>query len=167
MSLITPDSGLIIWMTLIFGIVFFLLAKFGFPAITSSVQARADRINESIRAAKEAEERLSTLAQEEQRMIEDARKQQAEILMEAAKSRDAILADARAKAQDETSKMIEHAKVQIAAERESAIREIRGQVALISVNVAEKVLRKDLENPEAQLKLIDRLLDEVTSSEMN
>lgn len=167
MSLITPDSGLIIWMTLIFGIVFFLLAKFGFPAITSSVQARADRINESIRAAKDAEERLSTLAQEEQRMIEDARKQQAEILMEAAKSRDAILADARAKAQDETSKMIEHAKVQIAAERESAIREIRGQVALISIQVAEKVLRKDLENPEAQLKLIDRLLDEVTSSEMN
>lgn len=167
MSLITPDFGLIVWMTVIFAIVFFLLAKFGFPMITSMVHDRADRINESIRLAKEAEERLAALGEEQARMIEEARKQQAAILQEAARSRDAILAGAHEKAQDETVKMIEHAKVQIAAERESAIREIRSQVALLSVNVAEKVMRKDLENPDAQMKLIDSLLDEVSSAELN
>lgn len=167
MSLITPDFGLIVWMTVIFAIVFFLLAKFGFPLITSMVHERADRINESIRLAKEAEERLKNLEEEQKMMMEDARKQQAAILQEAARSRDAILAGAREKAQDETTKMIEHAKVQIEAERESAIREIRSQVALLSVNVAEKVIRRDLENPEAQMKLIDSLLDEVSSADLN
>ena len=91
MSLITPDFGLIVWMTLIFGIVFFILAKWGFPMITDSVQKRADRINASIKAAKEAEEKLRNLAAEQSEMIEEARKEQARILKEAAASRDMIV----------------------------------------------------------------------------
>ena len=95
MSLITPDFGLIVWMTLIFGIVFFILAKWGFPMITDSVQKRADRINASIKAAKEAEEKLRNLAAEQSEMIEEARKEQARILKEAAASRDMIVEQAK------------------------------------------------------------------------
>ena len=146
MSLITPDFGLIVWMTLIFGIVFFILAKWGFPMITDSVQKRADRINASIKAAKEAEEKLRNLAAEQSEMIEEARKEQARILKEAAASRDMIVEQAKVQAQDEATKIMDHARTQIAADKESALRDIRKEVALLSVSVAEKVLKKDLED---------------------
>ena len=74
MSLITPDSGLIVWMTLIFGLVFFLLAKFGFPMISGMVKARSEKIRESLREADEARAQLASIAQEQQRMIDEARR---------------------------------------------------------------------------------------------
>lgn len=161
MSLITPDFGLIVWMTLIFGIVFFILAKWGFPMITDSVQKRADRINASIKAAKEAEEKLRNLAAEQSEMIEEARKEQARILKEAAASRDMIVEQAKVQAQDEAAKIMDHARTQIAADKESALRDIRKEVALLSVSVAEKVLKKDLEDSSSQTELVNRLVDEI------
>ena len=161
MSLITPDFGLIVWMTLIFGIVFFILAKWGFPMITDSVQKRADRINASIKAAKEAEEKLRNLAAEQSEMIEEARKEQARILKEAAASRDMIVEQAKVQAQDEATKIMDHARTQIAADKESALRDIRKEVALLSVSVAEKVLKKDLEDSGSQTELVNRLVHEI------
>ncbi len=161
MSLITPDFGLIVWMTLIFGIVFFILAKWGFPMITDSVQKRADRINASIKAAKEAEEKLRNLAAEQSEMIEEARKEQARILKEAAASRDMIVEQAKVQAQDEATKIMDHARTQIAADKESALRDIRKEVALLSVSVAEKVLKKDLEDSGSQTELVNRFVDEI------
>ena len=104
MSLITPDFGLLVWMTLIFGIVFFVLAKWGFPMITGSVEKRAQRIGESIKAAKEAEEKLRNLAEEQSRMIEETRQEQSRILKEAAASRDSIVEQAKDQARAEASK---------------------------------------------------------------
>ena len=148
-------------MTLIFGIVFFILAKWGFPMITDSVQKRADRINASIKAAKEAEEKLRNLAAEQSEMIEEARKEQARILKEAAASRDMIVEQAKVQAQDEATKIMDHARTQIAADKESALRDIRKEVALLSVSVAEKVLKKGLEDSGSQTELVNRLVDEI------
>ena len=148
-------------MTLIFGIVFFILAKWGFPMITDSVQKRADRINASIKAAKEAEEKLRNLAAEQSEMIEEARKEQARILKEAAASRDMIVEQAKVQAKDEATKIMDHARTQIAADKESALRDIRKEVALLSVSVAEKVLKKDLEDSGSQTELVNRLVDEI------
>lgn len=167
MSLITPDFGLLVWMVLIFGIVFFILAKFGFPMITGMVDKRAERINDSIAKAREAEEKLAALAQEQKEMIEQARLEQGRILKEATDARDAIVAQAKQQASEEASKLIEKAKCEIAAERESAIRDIRRQVAVLSVNVAEKIIRKDLESSDSQTALIDRLVDEATNVQPN
>ena len=163
MSLITPDFGLLVWMTLIFGIVFFVLAKWGFPMITDSVRKRADRINDSIRQAKEAEERLRNLASEQAVIVEEARKEQTSILKEAASVRDAMVEQAKVQARDEASKILEQARVQIAAEKESAMRDIRKEVALLSVGVAEKVLRKDLETDANRTDLVGKLVDELRS----
>ena len=163
MSLITPDFGLLVWMTLIFGIVFFVLAKWGFPMIIDSVQKRADRINDSIRQAKEAEEKLRNLASEQAMMIEETRKEQSRILKEAANARDKMVEQAKVQAQDEASKILEQARVQIAAEKESALRDIRKEVALLSVNVAEKVLRKELDSDKEQDGLVGRFIDELRS----
>ncbi len=163
MSLITPDFGLLVWMTLIFGIVFFVLAKWGFPMIIDSVQKRADRINDSIRQAREAEEKLRNLASEQAAIVEDARKEQSRILKEAANARDKMVEQAKVQAQDEASKILEQARVQIAAEKESALRDIRKEVALLSVNVAEKVLRKELDSDKEQDGLVGRFIDELRS----
>ncbi len=164
MSLITPDFGLLVWMTLIFGIVFFVLAKWGFPMITGSVEKRAQRINDSIKAAKEAEEKLRNLAEEQSRMIEETRQEQSRILKEAAASRDNIVEQAKVQAREEASRILDQARTQIAAEKESALRDVRKEVALLSVSVAEKVLKASLSDGAEQSALVDRLVDEVSSS---
>lgn len=164
MSLITPDFGLLVWMTLIFGIVFFVLAKWGFPMITGSVEKRAQRINDSIKAAKEAEEKLRNLAEEQSRMIEETRQEQSRILKEAAASRDNIVEQAKVQAREEASRILDQARTQIAAEKESALRDVRKEVALLSVSVAEKVLKTSLSDGSEQSALVDRLVDEVSSS---
>ncbi len=164
MSLITPDFGLLVWMTLIFGIVFFVLAKWGFPMITGSVEKRAARIGDSIKAAKEAEEKLRNLAEEQSRMIEETRQEQSRILKEAAASRDSIVEQAKVQAREEASRILDQARTQIAAEKESALRDVRKEVALLSVSVAEKVLKASLSDGAEQSALVDRLVDEVSSS---
>ena len=164
MSLITPDFGLLVWMTLIFGIVFFVLAKWGFPMITGSVEKRAARIGDSIKAAKEAEEKLRNLAEEQSRMIEETRQEQSRILKEAAASRDSIVEQAKDQARAEASRILDQARTQIAAEKESALRDVRKEVALLSVSVAEKVLKASLSDGAEQSALVDRLVDEVSSS---
>lgn len=166
MSLITPAFGLLFWMVVIFGIVFFLLAKFGFPVITKAVQTRSDHIADSLKAADEAQARLAGLAREQAKMIEETRLEQSRILKEASESRERIIAQAREEAAAEAAKLLDHAKVEIAAERESAIRDIRRQVAMISVEVAEKIVRKDLEGDAAQQGLIDRMVDEAAQAQI-
>ena len=164
MSLITPDFGLLFWMTLIFAILFFVLAKFGFPAITGMVDKRSERINESIGKAREAERRLEQLGDEQTRMMEETRAEQARILKEASQARDSILSQARQQAQDDASKIIEQARTQIAAEKESALRDIRSQVANLSVDVAEKILRSRLSSEQAQMDLITKMVDELSNT---
>lgn len=160
MSLISPDFGLLFWMTLIFGIVFFILAKFGFPLITGMVDKRSERINESIAKAKEAEESLASLAQQQEQMIQQTKLEQARILKEASQARDNMIASAKEEAGKEASRLLEQARVQIANEKEIALQDIRRQVSVLSVEVAEKIIRKELKETPEQLLLIDRLLDE-------
>ena len=166
MSLITPDFGLLFWMVVIFGIVFFLLAKFGFPVITKAVQTRSDHIADSLKAAEQAQAQLENMAQEQQKMIEETRLEQSRILKEASEARESIIAQAKEDAAEEAKKLLEHAKVEIAAERESAIRDIRRQVAMISVEVAEKIVRKDLDAAGGQQDLLDRLVEEASQAQI-
>ena len=167
MSLITPDFGLIFWMVIIFGAVFFILAKFGFPVITRMVEKRNDHIAGSLRAAEEAQKKLAGLAEEQAALIEKTRLEQGRLIKEASETRDAIVAQAKEQASREAAAMIEHAKTEIAAERESAIREIRSQVASISVEVAEKIVRKDLGDAGSQQALLDRLVDEASKARLS
>ena len=166
MSLITPDFGLLFWMVVIFGIVFFLLAKFGFPVITKAVQKRSDYIADSLKAADEAHAQLANMAQEQAKMIEETRLEQSRILKEASEARESILSQAKEEAAAEAAKLLEHAKVEIAAERESAIRDIRRQVAMISVEVAEKIVRKDLDAAGGQQDLLDRMVEEASQAQI-
>lgn len=160
MSLVTPDTGLLFWMVLIFGIVFFILAKFGFPIITGMVDKRNSRIQDSLREAREIEQRMADILKEQQTIIEQARKEQASILREASETKKNIIEQARVQADDEARKIVAEARTQIAVEKESAMRDIRRQAALLSVSIAEKVLRSKLSSEEYQLEYLERLADE-------
>ena len=160
MSLITPDFGLLFWMTLIFAIVFFILAKFGFPVITKMVRGRQERIETSIRQAKEIEARVEEMAREHAGMLEETRREQARILREATEGRKQILEQAREDARGEAQKIVDEARARIAEERESALRDIRREVALLSVEVAEQIVRKELSSDAAQADYLNHLVDE-------
>jgi F-type H+-transporting ATPase subunit b len=162
MNLMLPDSGLLFWMTIIFAIVFFILAKFGFPIITGMVDKRAKRIDEAIAAARKAEESLAGLAQEQERLLSEARTEQARILQEAAVQRDNMIVQAQEQAREEAKKIMDEAKGRIQEEKEAALRDVRKEVALLSVTIAEKVVRKELSTDKGQMELIDRMIDDLS-----
>ena len=162
MNLMLPDSGLLFWMTIIFAIVFFILAKFGFPIITGMVDKRAKRIDDAIAAARKAEESLAGLAQEQERLLAEARAEQARILQEAAAQRDNMIAQAQEQAKEEAKKIMDEAKVRIQEEKEAALRDVRKEVAIMSVAIAEEVVRKELSTDKEQMELIDRMIEEMS-----
>lgn len=161
-SILTPDLGLLFWMLIAFLVVLFFLVRFGFPAIINTVEKRKQYIDESLAKAHEASDRLLHIKQEGETLLQEAREQQAKIMKEAAETRDAIVEKAEEKARQESARIIAEAKQQIAFEKQEAIREIRSQVAELSVNIAEKILREELSSEKAQQANIDRLLDEVS-----
>lgn len=150
-------------MTLVFVIVFLILWKFGFPAIVKMIDERKTYIDESLRKAKEANDKLQNIQKEGEAMLQEARDKQAAILREAASTRDAIVEKAQAKANDEGARILAEAKVEIDSQKQAAIRDIRTQVAELSVQIAEKILREKLATSDKQNALIDKLLDEVSS----
>lgn len=160
-SLLTPDPGLLFWMLLAFVIVFIILAKFGFPVITKMVEDRKNYIDESLKKAREANEKLANIQSESELIMRQAREKQAEILKEAMATRDNIIKEARDKADIESKKIIESAKEQIKVEKDLAIRDIRSQIINLSTQVSEKVLRRELNDNNKQLSYIDSLLDEI------
>ena len=166
MNLVTPDFGLLFWMVVIFGIVFFLLAKFGFPVITDMVDERSARIAQSLKDADEIQARMEQWKEEHAKMLEDVRKEQSAILREATETRARIISEAKEAAKAEADKMIADAKVQIAAEKESALRDVRKEVALLGVQVAEKVLRHELQDDGNQKALLDQLVKEASEASL-
>lgn len=159
-SILTPDFGLLFWMLLAFLIVFFLMAKYGFPIIIKMVEDRKNYIDESLQKAHEANERLAGIQQESERLLAEARAKQAEILAQAKATGDSIVSEARNKAQADGAKLLQEAKAQIAAEKENALRDIRQTVADLSIVIAEKVVRQKLANNDEQQALIEQMLNE-------
>ena len=167
MDLLIPDSGLLFWMTLVFVIVFLILWKWGFPSIVKMVNDRKAYIDGSLKKAREANEKLANIQKEGELLLQQAREQQSKILKEASDTREAIVEKAQDKARDEGARIISDAKAEIQNEKQAAIRDIRNQVAELSVQIAEKILRQKLSGDKEQNELIDRLLDEVSSTDKN
>ena len=164
MSLLTPDSGLLFWMLISFGIVVFVLAKFGFPIILKMVEERTNFIEESLLKAEKARTELDSVKAEAELILEKARNEHQQIMNEASQLREALIQEAKTKAIGEADKIIENARLQIQSEKEVAIRDIRKQVAGLSVDIAEKVLRSKLDKKDEQLGMIQRLIDEMNIS---
>ena len=164
MSLLTPDSGLLFWMLISFGIVVFVLAKFGFPVILKMVEERKEFIEDALLKAEKARTELDSVKAEAELILDKARKEHQQIMNEASQLREVLIQEAKTKAIGEADKIIENARLQIQNEKDDAIRDIRKQVAGLSVDIAEKVLRNKLDKKEEQLGLIQRLIDEMNIS---
>ena len=154
----------IIWMVLAFGIVFGVLAKYGFPVITQMMEERKTYIDDSLKAAHEANTALAEIKVSSEKILAEAREQQVNILNEAATTRDKIIAEAKKEAQLQGKLQLDEARAQIQAEKEEAIRQVRREIASLSVDIAGKVVRQQLSKEKEQMDMIDRLLDEVTKS---
>ena len=162
MDLLIPSTGLLFWMTITFLVVLFLLWKFGFPVITNMAADRKAFIDDSLRKAHEANERLANIQKEGESILQEAREKQAQILKEAAETRDAIVEKAQDKARQEGARLLDDAKAEIEQEKKAAIADIRRQVATLSVEIAEKVLKQNLQGDRAQMDLINRMLDDAS-----
>ena len=162
MNLLLPESGLLFWMTIIFAIVFFLLAKFGFPIITGMVEKRSQRINDSLESARVAEEAIAHLTQEKERILEETREDQNRLMKEAAVEREKVIEQAQVQAKEEAEKILQAATARIQEEKEAAMKELRNEVALLSLAIAEKALRKELSSDKGQTELIGRLVEQMT-----
>ena len=149
-------------MTITFLVVLFILWKWGFPVITGMVNERKAFIDDSLKKAHEANEKLANIQKEGESILQEAREKQAQILKEAAETRDAIVEKAQQKAKAEGARLLDEARSEIESEKQNAIRDIRAQVAQLSVQIAEKILRQNLDSDKKQMDMINRLLDEVS-----
>lgn len=161
MGLLIPETGLIFWMLLSFGIVFFVLAKWGFPVIVKMVDSRKSFIDDSMESAREANRQLAEIKTQGEAILDESRRQRASILAEAADSRRRIVDEARDEAGREARLQMDKAREEISRAKENALREIRSEIAMLSLQIAEKVLREKLEDEPQQLKVIDRMLDDM------
>ena len=129
------------------------------------VKERKDYIDDSLRKAHEANEKLANIQKEGESILQEAREKQAAVLKEATATRDAIIAKAENQAKDRGAQLINDAKAEIEQEKQQAIREICGQVAELSVKIAEKIIKQQLATDDKQMELINKILDDVAVSD--
>lgn len=161
MELFTPDFGLIFWMFVVFAILFLLLAKFAWPSIIKSLESRADFIDKGVEYAQNAKEQLDNAQAEAKKYIQEAQQQQAEILREAAKLKTQLIEEAKDAASKEAKKVMDAAKLSIEQSRKEAELQFRNEVSNFALQIAEKVMRNNLQNEKAQTELVNKLIDEV------
>ncbi len=161
MELLIPEVGLIFWMLLSFSFLLFILGKYAWPIILRSLKNREDYIRDSLITAHKAQDDYYRLQKDGSEILNKARVQQEEILKEARNLKDTMLADARIIAQEETKRQMELAKVQIQQERDRALADLKKQAALLSVDIAEEILKRELVDSKEQDRLIQQLLDNV------
>ena len=166
MSLLIPDFGLLFWMLISFAIVFGLLAKFGFPIITRSVNERRDYILQSLAKADEANRSLESIKQQSEEILNEARRQQQDTIKQAANEASRLIQQANEDAVVQGKKKLAEAIRMIDVHKQKAIGEIRTQVAMLSVDIAEKILRHQLDISENHDRLLSEMLDEIEHSDI-
>ena len=161
MELITPDIGLLFWMTVAFGIVFFVIAKFAFPIINGMLKKREEKINEALELAERTHKEMEQLQADNEALLKQAYEERANIINETKQICNSLIEDAKVKANEEKDRIIESAKASIEHEKMAATTEVKNQIADISIKVAEKILAKSLDSDKEQLDYINRLLEEI------
>ncbi|MBP3355683.1 MAG: F0F1 ATP synthase subunit B [Rikenellaceae bacterium] len=165
MGLLQPESGLLFWMLIAFVVVFFLLSRFGFPAILRTIEQRKEYIDSSLASARAAESKLASLHEQGEAIIAAAEARRTEILDAAAAAREQLLSAARERAEEEEKRLMAEARHEAEAEREAILNDAKNQVVMLSVAIAEKLLRGQLDDRTSQTALAERLLDEMAAQQ--
>jgi|ERR1035437_4745779 F-type H+-transporting ATPase subunit b len=161
MDLVKPAIGLIFWMTLSFGIVLFILGKFAWKPILKALRDREGSIQDALDTAKKTKLEMAALKADNEKLLNQARAERDLMLKEARVTKDEIIAEAKTKASAEANKLLKSAREAINTEKNAAIAELKNQVALMSVEIAEKILRHELANDDKQKALMANLLKDV------
>lgn len=161
MNLVKPEFGLIFWMTVTFLIVFFLMRKFAWGPILKMIQEREESIESALNSAQKAKEEMAELQNNNEKLIAEARLEKDKMLKEAREIKDTMISDAKDAAQKEALRIMADARNTIQNEKMAAINELKNQVALMSVDIAEKIIRKDLSKDESQKTLVASLINDV------
>ncbi len=161
MQLVTPGIGLIFWMLVSFSLVMYILAKYAWGPIMKGIHQREDTIEKALEAANEAKKEMLQLKAGNEQLLHDAKDERDALMRDARKVRESILDEARAKAAEESARILENARENIQFEKMAAINELKNQIASISIEIAEKLIGKELENKQQQQQLTEKLLKEV------
>lgn len=161
MQLVSPGIGLIFWMTLSFGIVLYILGRFAWRPIMKGIHEREDSIEKALHAADDAKREMLKLKAGNEQLLREAKEERDALMREARKTKDAIIEEARARANEEANRIIENARESIQYEKMAAIGELKNQIAAISIEIAEKLLRQELTDKDKQHALTEKLINEV------
>jgi len=161
MQLVTPDIGLLFWMLLSFGIVFFLLKKFAWKPILNMLHEREQSIEQALKTAEKAKADIEKMQADNERIINEAYSEREKIFSDAQKIKEKIVGEARELAIKEKDKILNDARLTIEAEKNAAIRDMRNVAAELSVQIAEKLIRHELSNDQKQKKLVERMISEM------
>jgi len=161
MELINPGIGLMFWMVIGFSTVVFVLGKFAWKPIMASIKEREKSIEDALLAAEKAKDEMKALIFNNEKMKKEALAERDALLTEARKLRDSIIEEARTKAKEEYVKIVENAKETINYEKLAAITDLKNQIALLSIEIAEKILKQELSKDGKQQEYINKLVDDI------
>jgi F-type H+-transporting ATPase subunit b len=161
MQLVTPGIGLLFWMLVSFSLVLFVLGKYAWKPIMKGIHQREDTIEKALEAANDAKKEMLQLKAGNEQLLLDAKDERDALMRDARKVKEAILEEARVKANEEASRILENARENIQFEKMAVINELKNQIASISIEIAEKLISKELENKQQQHLLTEKLLKEV------
>lgn len=161
MGLVTPSLGLVFWTTLAFLIVLFLLKKFAWKPILESLKERENTIADALKSAENAKHEMAQLKASNEELLRKARDERDALMKEARDARDLIVAEAKTKATQEADRILAAARENIKNEKMAAVSELKNQVAVLSIEIAEKILRNELSKDEKQKSLVNNLVEEI------
>jgi len=161
MDLVTPGLGLLVWMVVAFLLLVLILGKYGWKPILNSINKRNQSIEDALKSAEHAREEMARLKADNDIILAQAKAERDEILKEARVFSNQIINDAKNSAKSEIEKMKEQARQEISFEKASALDQIKTQVAGISIQIAEKLLKKSLGNAETQQQLVDDIIKDI------
>ncbi|MFN0255703.1 F0F1 ATP synthase subunit B [Pedobacter ureilyticus] len=161
MDLLIPEIGLLAWNTISFLVLVFLLGKFAWKPIMKGIHDREQSIDEALNKAELARQEMARLSAQNEDLMKQAREERDQILKEAKALKDGIVNEAKSQAQAEGAKLIEKARIEIENQKKAALAELKGQVSALSLDIAERVLRTQLDDKAKQQELVNNLLKDV------
>lgn len=159
MELVSPGIGLILWMTVSFAALIFILGRYAWKPILKSLRDRENTIDEALNQANKAREEMKALKAGNEQLLKEAQAERNVILREARKLKDEIIEKARAKANEEANNIVENAKERIENEKMAAMTDLKNQIASISIEIAEKILEQELSDQSKQREFMKKLID--------
>ena len=163
-SVIRPEPGLLIWTAIIFLLFWFMMSRFAFKPIQSALKKREDDIQHSLDEAKRAREEMSNLKSDNERLLIEAREERANIIKEAKEVKASMIEEAKTEARNEAKRLVENAKQDIDNQRKAAMVDLKNQVGIMAIEIAEKVIRRELDDQKSHESFVKQLADEINLS---